>query len=311
MGTQEDRSATTADSLSYTISAVIATTQSWPEVEPCLDSLHAQVDTAGGEILLGDGSPLGIPPPARARYSRLRILHRPGASVFRLRAEAVEQSRGAIVAVSEDHCVVAADWCERILAAHCAHPDAAAIGGAVENGATASWIDWASFFLVNGASMPPLGVGGRRTIALQANVSYKRNALPPRAHVLGQMEWILNQDLRRGGGMLVSDDRILVTHVQSLGIGPTCRIHYDDGRTIASFRLERMGTVERWCRIAACPLMPPLLLARTLVQVLAKRRRIATVMASLPWMLVLTSCKAWGNLLGFLFGPGTSPEHIR
>jgi hypothetical protein len=311
MRTEDDWRATTEGSLPCTISAVIATTQGWPEVRPCLDSLHDQVDTAGGEIVLGDGSRLGIPAPARARYSRLRLLHRPGASVFRLRAEAVEQSRGAIVAVSEDHCVVAPDWCERILAAHRAHPDAAAIGGAVENGATATWIDWASFFLVNGASMPPLGVGSRRAIALQANVSYKRSALPPGTHTLGQMEWILNQDLRRSGGTLVSDDRIRVAHVQSLGVGPTCRIHYDDGRTIASFRLERMGTAERWCRIAACPLMPPLLVARTLAQVLPKRRRTATVMASLPWMLVLTSCKAWGNLLGFLFGPGASPERIR
>jgi hypothetical protein len=231
--------------------------------------------------------------------------------VFQLRAEAVERARGAIVAITEDHCIVASDWCQQILIAHRDHPHAAAIGGTVENGATATKIDWASFFLVNGASMPPLRVGERRAIALQANVSYKRHALSAHAHDLGQMEWILNQELRRGGAALLSDDRIRVEHVQSLGVGGTCRIHYDDGRMIASFRLAHMGTVERWIRIAACPLMPPLLVARALGQVLPKRRRPATLCASLPWMVVLACCKAWGTLLGFLFGPGLSPQRIR
>lgn len=290
---------------------MIATTQPWPEVEPCLDSIHAQVDACGGEIVLGDGSPHGMPARQQARYPRLRLLHRPGASVFQLRHEAVTGSCGEIIAVTEDHCVVASDWCERILAAHQEHPLAAAIGGAVENGATTTRIDWASFFLVNGASLPPLQVGERRTIALQANVSYKRRALPTHVSALGQMEWILNQDLRRGGAALASDDRIRVCHVQSLGVGATCRIHYDDGRTIASFRMERMGATERWVRIAACALMPPLLVTRALLQVLPKRRLTATLVSSLPWMLVLTCCKAWGNLMGFLYGPGTSPQRIR
>ncbi len=292
------------------ISAVVATTQPWPEVEPCLDSLHAQIAAVDGEIVLGDGSALGVPTDAQRRYPRLRLLHRPGSSVFRLRAEGVDESRGAIVTVTEDHCVVAADWCARILAAHQSHPDAAAIGGAVENGATTTWIDWASFFLVNGASMPPIANGSRRAIALQANVSYKRAALPPRAEALGQMEWILNQDLRRGGGTLVNDDTIRVSHVQSLGVAATCRIHYDDGRTIAAFRLARMGSAEWWLRLAACPAMPPLLVGRALVHVLGKGRT-GAVAASVPWMLVLASCKAWGNVLGFLFGAGTSPERIR
>lgn len=297
--------------MSCPLTAVVATTQPWPEVEACLASLHPQLEALGGEIVLGDGSPDGVPAEVRARHPRLRVLHRPGASVFLLRAEAVACATGTIVAVTEDHCVVAPDWCARILAAHAAHPDAVAIGGAVENGATATAIDWASFFLVNGGSMAPLPGGPRRAIALQANVSYKRAALPENAPALGQMEWILNQDLRRGGGTLVSDDRIQVAHVQSLGVRSTCRIHFDDGRTIAAFRLERIGTLERLLRIAAVPVMPPLLVARTLFHVLPKGRERGRLAASLPWMLVLTSCKAWGNLLGFLFGPGASPARIR
>lgn len=293
------------------LSAVAATTQPWPEVQPLLESLREQIAAVGGEIVLGDGSADGLPDAAHARYPRLRVLHQPGASVFQLRAACVAASAGAVVAITEDHCVAAPDWCERILAAHRDHPEAAAIGGAVENGATATTIDWASFFLVNGASMPPVRDGVRRAIALQANCSYKRAALSPDAAELGMMEWLLNADLHARGAVLRTDGRILVQHVQSLGVAATCRIHYDDGRTIAAFRLARIGRAERAVRLAACLAMPPLLTARATFYVLTKRRRMGLLLASLPWMLVLTSCKAWGNLLGFLFGAGSSPARIR
>ncbi len=293
------------------LSVVIATTQPWPEVAPCLESLRVQMEAVDGEVLLGDGSAAGMPEGQAARHPRVRLLHRPGASVFELRAAAVAAARADVIAITEDHCVPAEDWCERILAAHAGRPEAVAIGGLVENGATATRIDWASFFLVNGGSLPPLPAGARRTIALQANVSYKRAALRTRGFGLGQMEWLLNRDLREHGGVLVNDERIRVTHVQSLGVAATCRIHFDDGRTIASFRMERMGAVEWLVRIAACTVMPPLLVARTLVAVLPKRCPWTIVGASVPWMLVLATCKAWGNLLGFLHGPGASPARIR
>lgn len=293
------------------LSTVAATTQPWPEVRPLLDSLRDQIAAVGGEIVLGDGSAEGVPDEARARYPHLRVIHRPGASVFQLRTACVGAAAGAVVAITEDHCVAAPDWCARILAAHREHPEAAAIGGAVENGATATTIDWASFFLVNGASMPPVRAGVRRAIALQANCSYKRSALSDDAAELGLMEWLLNEDLHARGAVLRTDGRILVEHVQSLGVAATCRIHYDDGRTIAAFRLARIGSLERAVRLAACILMPPLLTARAAFRVLAKQRRVGRLLTALPWMLVLTSCKAWGNFHGFLFGAGSSPTRIR
>jgi len=293
------------------LSAVAATTQPWPEVQPLLESLRDQIAAVDGEIVLGDGSADGLPADVPARYPRLRVIHRPGASVFQLRATCVAAAAGAVVAITEDHCVAAPDWCARILAAHREHPEAAAIGGAVENGATGTTIDWASFFLVNGASMPPVRDGVRRAIALQANCSYKRSALSKDAAELGMMEWLLNEDLHARGAVLRTDGRILVEHVQSLGAAATCRIHYDDGRTIAAFRLTRMGGLERALRLAACVVMPPLLTARAAVHVLTKRRRTGLLLTSLPWMLVLTSCKALGNFHGLLFGAGSSPARIR
>jgi hypothetical protein len=290
---------------------VIATTQPWPEVRACLDSLHNQAQAAGAEVILADGCGQGLTEEAASSYPEVIWLKAPGASVFYLRALAMSRARGEIIAVTEDHCRVKPDWCERVIAAHKQYPEAAAIGGAVENGATERLMDWASFFIVNGPSMPPIRKGERSRIALQANVSYKRRIVPPRIPQHGRMEWMFNQALRAQGETLVADGRIMVSHVQSLGFRGTCRIHFDDGRSIAGFRLQQITALERGMRLGACFVMPPLLLLRTLIPVLQKRRVLGRVLASLPLLALLLCCRATGAFIGFLAGPGDSPQRIR
>src|SRR6266404_2239693 len=137
------------------LSIVIATTRPWPEVRACLDSLRDQVRTARAEVIVADASGQGLPGD-HDLYPEVTWLKAPGFSVFRLRALGITSARGEVVALTEDHCRVRPDWCERTLAAHKKHPMASAIGGAVENGATKHLIDWAGYFIVNGPFMLPL-----------------------------------------------------------------------------------------------------------------------------------------------------------
>ena len=293
------------------LSVVIATTQPWSEVRACLDSLHAQAQEIGAEVILADGCGRGLTDDAAAAYPEVRWLKSPGASVFYLRGLAMSEARGAVIAVTEDHCRVARDWCARIVAAHREYSDAAAVGGAVENGATAKLTDWASFFVVNGASLAPLRSGVRPRISGQANVSYKRRALPRDLPPLGRMEWMINQELRRRGETLMADGRIVVQHIQSLGFRGTCRIHFDDARSIAGFRLSHAALPERLLRLLACFIMPPALLVRTVAPVLQQRRLRGRLAASLPMIVLLLFCRATGSFLGFIGGAGKSPLGIR
>ena len=302
---------TVEKSRSLPLSIVVATTQPWPEARACLDSLREQARVVGAEIIVADGCGRGLPDEAISSSSDITWLRLPGASVFRLRALAMARARGEIIAVTEDHCRASPDWCERIIEAHREHRDAAAIGGAVENGATERVSDWASFFIVNGASMLPIRTGERKRISLQANVSYKRRVVPESFPKLGIMEWMFNEELRERGEKLMADDRIVVSHVQSLGFADTCRIHFDDGRSIAGFRLQRINLPERGIRLAACFIMPPVLLLRTLIPVCLKRRFLGRVVASLPMLVLLHCCRAAGAFVGFIAGPGESPQRIR
>ncbi len=293
------------------LTVLVATTRRWPELESCLEALHDQAQSVGAEILVADGSGAGLSSDAQRRYPAVRLLRRPGATVFQLRARSLEASRGEVVAITEDHCRVAPDWCRRILEAHERWPDAAVIGGVVENGADRTLLDWASFLLVNGSVLPPVRKGERPPVALQANVSYKRRILPCRLPDEGRLEWMFHRDLRRAGETLLCDDAIRCVHVQSLGIAGTCRIHFDDGRTLAWFRRREIGRIERIGRLVAAPAMPPALLVRALLPHLGHSRRCWRFLLALPWLAVLVCCRTAGAVAGFVAGPGKSPQRIR
>jgi hypothetical protein len=292
------------------LSIVVATTHSWPEIRECLDSLRDQAAAHGAEILVADGDGAGFPETEARNHPNVRVFERRGASVFALRALGISRASGHIVAITEDHCRVAPDWCARILDAHQEHPEAAAIGGAVENGATSTRIDWANFALVFSPFMPPIRNGESEQIALQANVSYKSRVIPRSMGELGMMEFLFNRELRERGERLVADGRILVHHHQSHGFLRTCASHFHNGRSIAGFRLADLTGLERLARIGSTIILPPFLLYLTLRNVTRKGRLEGAILASAPLLLPLVVCHAAGELVGYVAGPGDSPRRI-
>lgn len=292
------------------LSIVIATTRSWPEIEPCLKSLHDQAQAVGAEVLVGDGHGQGLPADVVERYPEVQWIKWPGGSVFFLRELAMTQAHGAVVAVTEDHCTVMAGWCERILKEHRDHPEAAAIGGVVENGATARLIDWSNFLIVFGPFTAPIENGKQRTISLQANISYKRRVVPQKMSQLGMMEFLFNRKLLEQGEILIADDQLIVSHNQTWGFWGTFAAHFHNGRSIAGFRLQDISWQERLLRIGGCAILPAYLLAVTLGPVIRKRRLLKPALTSLPLTVLVVTCHAMGEFVGYLFGAGNSPQQL-
>jgi hypothetical protein len=295
------------------LSVVVASAQPWPELRTALDSVYSQARAIGAELIAVDGDGHGLP--EDHPYAGLRLIRRPGATVWQARAIGFAEARGEIVAMTEDHCRVAPDWCEQVLRAHRENPRVAAIGGVVDNGATASLWDWANFLVSNGGFLPPIPNGERPDICGQANISYKRWALPDRMppHGFEQAEW--KAKLRAAGFPLVNDDRLVVSHVQALGALGGCMIHYHDGRVTAA--LARMnsdrGLIAR--RIARGILMPLRVVrdsARLVARIVVRKpkyRRVAILSA--PLIAVVISFHAAGELTGWISGRGDSPRHLR
>jgi hypothetical protein len=193
------------------LTVVVATTEPWPHVQPCFNSLLQETRRVGGVLIVADGDGHGLPPEEFNGYPDVCYLRRPGASVFELRAAGVAQATTTIVATTEDHCIVGDGWSDRVIQAHKVNPEASVIGGAVLNGSPHRASDWANFLMTFAAFAPPISPSSRW--APPANISYKRNLLPhdPKPGWL-DFEFPSGQ---RSEGRLVLDNRIVVAHVQS------------------------------------------------------------------------------------------------
>jgi hypothetical protein len=291
------------------LSVVVATTQPWPEIAPCLDSLREDAEALGAEIIVADGDGAGLG--AGHGFSRLRHIVAPGRSVFELRGLGIAVASGPVVAITEDHCVVGDRWLSRVLDAHRAQPTAAAIGGVVENGATGRLIDWANFLIIFAPVLAPLSRGRGREISLQANISYKRDRLPPPDPDKGIMEMLLNRALVERGEVVAADDGLVVRHVQSHGWAGTLAAHFHNGRSIAGYRLASLTPAWRAARLASCALLPAHLTLRVVRAIAPKRRLYGITLAALPIVALLACCHATGELVGYLAGPGRSPHRLR
>lgn len=290
------------------LSIVVATRRPWPALRGLLESLTNQAQRAGAEIVVADGGPGALPdgqPP-----DGVHRLHEPGASVLRLRALGLAAARGEVVALTEDHCRVDSTWCRTILELHLAHPEVAAIGGAVENAATGDLVSRLHFLTAYGVFLRPLGMGDARLIAGEANVSYKRWALPGRPAEDGLQQMLFNQRLRSEGRRLLADDRVVVFHDQPVSFAEACRLHFDNGRCIAGFRLQGRSRLYRAVRLLGCPALPAFLALRAVLASLRKRRERVAALLGLPLLLGLGCSHAAGEAVGCLAGAGGSPSRM-
>jgi hypothetical protein len=278
--------------------ALIDTIAAFTQEDDALDIIVAES--------AGDGSREAI----RARFPRVTILHfDEGRTLPELRAAGLLAARGAIVALTSDACTPAPGWAEAVRRAH--RQPAAAIGGAVENGATTRLVDWAVFFCEYGRYMLPLAAARTADLPGQ-NVSYKREALTGIRELLLSGVWepfwhwglaSRGQELRRDPSFVV----ILRRHDTVSGFVRE-RFHY--ARSFAGQRLQGARWPRRAVYAAGTVLLPPLLLARMGSQLLPKRRALGRLACSVPYLMLFACAWAVGECVGYVAGAGTSAARI-
>ena len=293
-----------------TISLTISTIQGWPAIKANIQSVQLAARRVGGEVIVTDGSGLA-PPPADVLDATTTWTSVPGSSVFQLRDVAYRLASGPIVAITEDHCRVPPDWGTRMIEAHARHPEAVAIGGSVQNGATDSTVDWASFLVVQTVIASPIESGPAERIAGAVNVSYKRDGVYRIDDFdgLGALDVLHQRALKGSGGSLVADDSIRVIHDQPLSVDETIRIHFHAGRTFAGFLRRRMDRQAR-VRLLGVLFIPYVRFARAIS--LGARKGYGPVLArAWPMMLFLYLVQGAGHMVGFASGPGDSPRRVQ
>jgi hypothetical protein len=297
--------------LPVSISVTVSTSEGWPGIKTALLTLARTVELAGGELVVTDGS--GNPPPAPDDLgATIRWLSHPGESVFELRHRAYEQARGEIVAITEDHVHVPEDWAARMIKAHAQHPEASAIGGSVLNGSPESAMGTASFMLNLAPIAAPIPSGPANALLVGAvNVSYKRPAIEKMRTYYGNgaIDLFHQQDLVERGAVLLNDDSIRVSHVQDVGIAGTAALNYHAGRSVAGLRRD-IGIPARLIRIGGTPFLP---LARYVrkARILVPKGYGPALLRCTPALLLLLYAHGLGESMGYMLGPGNSPNKLR
>jgi hypothetical protein len=291
------------------LSIIVACRDPWPAIQRALDALYGQAVAVGAEIIIAVSDPSAVAPEAQRLYPAATwILGKRDDSIFQLRALALARCRSEIIGMTEDHAFVTPGWCQAILDAHAQYPDAAAIGGVIENGATRTIKDCVSFFIGNGRFMHPIRNGATDDISLQANVSYKRRALTDSFAQFGLVPSILHRQLRDRGAQLVATDRMVALHAQELTFKGYTDIHFHNARTTSAFL--RMAVPEAPFLIGYL-LWLPNAIWRTFSVGLSKRNHRRELLLGFPLMLWLLCCHAAGELTGHFTGPGTSPGRVK
>ncbi|MBA2446973.1 MAG: glycosyltransferase, partial [Chloroflexi bacterium] len=213
----------------------------------------------------------------------------------RLRAIGVEHSRGDVVAIIGEHCIPPTDWLERIIEAHRA--PYAAIGGAVEHGATGRLVDWAVFLCEYSRYVNPVPSGVTDDIPGN-NVAYKRAALAHLGDLLaaGRWEYFLHWRLREVGLELYSDPSIVVYYRKSFTIREFLAQRFHYGRSFAGMRIDGAPLWRRALFAMGSPLLPPLLVGRIGVSLCRRRRHRRVYLRALPLLSWFTLSWMVGEL---------------
>jgi glycosyltransferase involved in cell wall biosynthesis len=281
-----------------------------PEIGLCLAALeNQQQDVETIEVIVVEPGGGEAVQALRKRFPWVRVLPLgTRVPIPEMRNLAFEHSRGEIVAILEDHEVVPPGWCRGMVAAHQAYPQVAAVAGPIENGCTASLIDWAAFFCEYCAFMPPVSPGLTRIIPGN-NVTYKRWALEinqPEDRSGAFWETSLHPGLLLRGCQFRMEPDLVVSHQKHFGFFEYLRQRYHYSRYYAGFLTRQRSRLFRLIRSAACIILPVILMQRILSCVFSKRRFLKELLLSSPLMLVCTTVWAIGEMAGYLLGVGHS-----
>ena len=289
------------------LSVVVTCTQPWPEVRGCLDRIAPQARCDDIEVIVADGSAGGLD---AATTDHVRWLRLPGRGPHELRLSSLEEARGDVVAITEDHCDVALDWCAQVLEAHARHADAVAIAGPVTNGAAERFADRASFFLVHARNLP--GHDGRPVDWFPpagSNVSYKRPQIMGALLRPGDLELVVTPQLWAEGS-LVLDENVVVAHSQSLALGAHVVNHFHSGRAHAGLVAERCLPARRRALARDALAFPRRLVGATLDAGRALPEHSREIRRALPAMTLLAGAATAGYLAG-IAGPGSSLRRLQ
>jgi hypothetical protein len=224
-------------------------------------------------------------------------------TVPRLRRLGVEQARGEIVAIIEEHCLAREDWIASLAAAFA--PGYAAAGGPIFDYSYRRLRDWVTYFIEYNSYMPPWP-DGDTSVLNGANLAYRRDVLTANLDLLdhGYWEASLHPKLLSEGGRFRSVPGAVVYHRGPFDYFYYLRQRYLFSRAFAGARRSSLSAIQRLAYLVAAPVVPLLLFARIGQRVWEKKQRVGPFVAASPLIFPALVVYVFGEWMGYAFGPG-------
>jgi hypothetical protein len=226
-------------------------------------------------------------------------------TIPQMRAAGIHAATGKAVAIIEDHVQVPRGWARQMLDAVSAGNRI--VGGAVENTATGTLMDWSAFLCEYSHLMPPVQ-GGTVSWLTGNNTIYPKAILDAHADVVnaGQWENYWHDRLRAAGVELHCRPDIVVGHKKHYTFAEYMSQRYLYARSYAGARVAGQGVARRVAYGFAAFALPPLLLYRTVTRIARKKRHLGILAKSIPLISAFVISWGAGEVVGYFLGPGDS-----
>jgi len=285
------------------VSVVIASIVGSPFIDDCLASVFAQKNAPAFEVIVVDcRGPENVARLAQHFPDVRFILLQQRETVPQLRRIGVEQAKGRIVAVIEEHCVASENWLATLCSAFSS--DYVAVGGPI-------WFrggrlrDWITYFIEYNSYLPPWPDGDAFRLA-DANIGYRRETLTANLPLLSAGYWgaTLDHKLLSEGARFRSVPGLIVYHRGPFGYAYYLRQRYFFSRAFAGARRGTLSAANRAVYLVAAPAIPFLLLARMGSRVFEKKCHLDKFMLCLPLIIPAMVIYVIGEWMGYAFGSG-------
>ena len=286
------------------ISVVVASVVGAPFIDACIASLDAQANAPQYEIIVVDCHGADTRKRLAQKFPSVRILpQETRKTIPDLRRIGVENAKGEIVAILEEHCTATPEWLKTIAASF--DPGTAAIGGSVLDENYKRLRDWVTYFVEYNAYMPPVPNGEVHDLPGN-NVAFRKSVLLKHLEQLKEGYWeaFLYSRLAQEKSQLKSVPEMAVYHCGPFNYGYYLGQRYLFSRAFAGARRSVMPASRRMLYTALSPALPALLLARISARVWQKKHRVGRYVQTLPLIVPATVVYIFGELMGYLFGPG-------
>ncbi|MCC7013388.1 MAG: glycosyltransferase [Planctomycetes bacterium] len=283
------------------------------DLRRCLKALHTQSLALPLEILVPFDDPCADVASLQTEFPAVKFVRAVGLDTAQARAGAsrehhdtlrtlgIRAATGDVIALTEDHAHTARTWCEQMVAALERHPNAAAVGGAVDCDSEAT-LNWAVWFCDFGRYQNPLPEG-RAEFVSDSNVAYRRSALERVAETWKDdyHETAVHWAMVAAGFELCTTPKVVVWQARTgLTLGAALRERYVWARSFAGTRARMDGGVKRWIWAAASPLLPLLMTWRVVKTSSSRGAYVAQLAKALPLIVLLQTVWAIGEFVGYV-----------